>query len=84
MKRKMSLVNKLFSVYLGLEFLDEFKKQSEKQKEARNSYLASEIVNCKIYQDLIAEGKSPEQISKILNLKNMDSERFFELTGKTW
>ncbi len=80
----MSLVNKLFSVYLGLEFLDEFKKQSEKQKEARNSYLASEIVNCKIYQDLIAEGKSPEQISKILNLKNMDSERFFELTGKTW
>ena len=84
MKRKMSLVNKLFSVYLGLEFLDGFKKQSEKQKEARNSYLASEIVNCKIYQDLIAEGKSPEQISKILNLKNMDSERFFELTGKTW
>ena len=80
----MSLVNKLFSVYLGLEFLDEFKKQSEKQKEARNSYLASEIVNCKIYQDLIAEGKSPEQISKILNLKNMDSERFFELTGKPW
>jgi hypothetical protein len=80
----MSLANKLLSVYLGLEFLNGFKKQSEKQKEIKNSYLANEIVNCKIYQDLVAEGKSPEQISKILNLKNMDAGRFFELTGKHW
>lgn len=76
----MSLTNKIILGYLSLEFLNGF---FSKRNEI-NEQVVKDIVECDYYQELIAIGKSPQEISVILDIKNMTKERYEILTGKSW
>lgn len=73
----MSFINKFLLSYLALEFSAGVKET----KERRDAINAQRIVDSEIYQTLIAQGKTPGQITKILDLKKITPERFYEITG---
>jgi hypothetical protein len=79
-------------IHLGLlafQFLGHALLQNEKNKKIKLTnqqidYISNEILKCETYQNLIKAGKSPEQITAILELFKINKEKFENLTNKSW
>ena len=86
---KLTLGQKVMAGLFGMQFAGAF---MEERARLTGSGLTSEqldfvtrkIVECSRYQELIAEGKTPREISKILDVKSINKTNFESLTGYEW
>ena len=86
---KFTFGQKLMMTFFGVQFASEFLKERERMnsKSLTNSqydYITTQIVECNTYQSLIREGKTPQEITQILNIHPMNKQKFEMLTGMPW
>lgn len=90
-KEPFSFGQKLLAGFIGAQFAAAFMKETAKIKLEKDGlsprqldYITKEIVQCSVYQSLINDGKTPKEISNILGIREMTSEKFTLLTGRGW
>ena len=86
---KLSFGQKVMAGLFGIQFANGFAQEHARQVGSgltpeQLDFVTRKIVECPQYQELISEGRSPAEISKILNVKSINKTNFENLTGYQW